>query len=128
MRLGGQTESFQNVRYTSKRTEQFVKIFLPIFDTKSHCTFMVCAGSAWIRNCCAFCRIRLKFCQTRRISTQDGALRHGHQSAALLVGEKWRTCRHVFKCRCGVFVAIFLTFIVYAMYRNFGKQCVVKIM
>ena len=31
------------------------------------------------------------------------------QSASLLVGEKRRTCRHVFKCRCSAFVAFFLT-------------------
>ena len=39
----------------------------------------------------------------------DGALQHGHQSAALLVGEKQCTCRHVFKCRCAMFVAFVLT-------------------
>ena len=37
---------------------------------------------------------------------QDGALRRGHQSAVLLVGEK----RCVFKCRRGAFVAFFLMY------------------
>ena len=32
-----------------------------------------------------------------------------HQSAVLLVGEKWHECRHVFKCCCSAFVAFFLT-------------------
>ena len=36
-------------------------------------------------------------------------LRRGRQSVALLVGEKRCECRHVFKCRCGMFVAFFLT-------------------
>ena len=47
---------------------------------------------------------------------QDGALRSDHQSmqsAALLVGEKWRECRHVLKCRCGTFGAFFLMRTVY---------------
>ena len=55
-----------------------------LFDKKSRHTFMVCAGSAGIRCCCALC-------QTHRIFTakgaaiKDGALRSGHQSVALLV-------------------------------------------
>ena len=30
-----------------------------------------------------------------------------HQSAALLVGEKWHECRHVFKCHCGALLHSF---------------------
>ena len=54
---------------------------------------------------------RQKEAQSLDCSTlQDGALRYsGHQSAALLAGEKRCTCRHVFKCHCGAFVAFFLT-------------------
>ena len=44
---------------------------------------------------------------------QNSAHWHGHQSAALLVGEKRRTCRHVFKCRRSTFVAFFLTYAVF---------------
>ena len=40
----------------------------------------------------------------RRNPVRGGTLRCGHQSVALLVGEKQRTCRHVFKCHCGTFV------------------------
>ena len=47
--------------------------------------------------------------QGLRRRLQDNALRRGHQSAALLVGEKRCTCRHVFKCCHGVF---FLTYTV----------------
>ena len=41
---------------------------------------------------------------------QAGALRCSHQSAAHTVGEKQRTCRHIFKCCRGTFVAFFLTY------------------
>ena len=40
---------------------------------------------------------------------QDDTLRYGHQSVALLVGEKCHTCRHVFNCRCSVIITFFLT-------------------
>ena len=89
---------------------------------------MVCARSTGIRDCGAFCRTHRDFCQMCRNSANAphfhskrhrnpwivalyktaGALRHGHQSAALLVGEKRRTCRHVFKCcRSSTFVGFF---------------------
>ena len=85
---------------------------------------MVCARGAGILICGTFCQMHRDFCQTRCNSVQsldcdtlqDGALRRDikvrrfcHQSVALLVGEKWSECRHVFKCRCDVFVAFFLT-------------------
>ena len=83
------------VQYGSRQNEfknlsDLCAIFRAAILRKSHHTFVVCAGSTGIQNCCIFC-------QTRRIFTakgakdcsalQDGALRHGHQSAALLAGE-----------------------------------------
>ena len=40
---------------------------------------------------------------------QDGVLQHGHHSVAHTVGEKQRTWRRVLTCRCGIFVAFFMT-------------------
>ena len=42
---------------------------------------------------------------TAKGTLQDGTLRCGHRSAALLVGEKRHECHFIFKCRC---VAFFL--------------------
>ena len=84
-----------------KKKATICKICASLLDKKLHCTFMVCGGSARIRNCGVFCRMRHDFCQTRRNlanaphfrgkrcrnpakaedcgALQDGALRHGHQ-------------------------------------------------
>ena len=75
---------------------------------------MVCAGIAGIQNCGTFCQTHFhgKRCRNSKdcgSTLQDGTLRCGHQSEALLVGEKRCECRHVFKCRCGTFVVFFLT-------------------
>ena len=115
-----------DLRYTYvKKNTTICKICAALFDNKLR---RLCANH-WDTELRRFCRTRCDFCQTHRIFTakgaavrqkapqslycgalQDGALRHGHQSAALLVGEKRRTCRHVFKCRCDTFVAFFLTY------------------
>ena len=59
---------------------------------------MVCAGSTGIRNCGTFSANAPHFHGKRhRNPAKDGRQRHGHQSLALFVGEKWRTCRHVLK-------------------------------
>ena len=50
---------------------------------------------------------------SRQKAKDCGALQHGHQSGALLVGEKQHTHRHVFKCRRGTFVVFFLLYHIY---------------
>ena len=107
--------------------QQFVK-FVQRFLTRNRATLLwfpldLC-GKRRDTDCGAFCRTprflpnatqfgkraafsRQKVPQSLDCGAlQDSALRRGRQSAALLVGEKRRTCRHVFKCRCSVFVAI----------------------
>ena len=51
-------------------------------------------------------------------------------SVALLVGEKWRTCRHVFKCHHGMFVALFLTYTVAKLiqYLTSGSDWYIRIL
>ena len=104
--------------------QQFVKFVRHFFNKKSRHTFMTITshfyglcGSAGMWNCSAFCQTHRnsahlphfhdKRCRNPSF-TRRCALRHGHQSAAPLVGEKWHECRHVFKCHCGAFVAFFL--------------------
>ena len=102
----------------------------PLFRTtllsKSCHTFMICAGSARIWNCGAFCQmrrdspntafLRQKVPQSLNCSTlQDGTLRRGHRSAVLLppncgafCGRKQRDLRHFFKCHRASFIEFIL--------------------
>ena len=75
---------------------------------------MVCVVSVGIWNCDAFCQACLNSADAphfhgKRRRNPCFTRRHGHQSAAVLVGGKWHTYRHVFKCCCGVFFAFLLT-------------------
>ena len=101
-----------------KKNATICQICVPLFDKKLRLTFMlcllICAGSAGIRIAAIFAKCatfsRQKAPQSLNCGAlQDGALRRGHQSAVFLVGEKRRTCRHVFKCHCGTFVVFILT-------------------
>ena len=110
----------------AKNNATICEICAPLFEKKLRHTFMVCAGSAWIRNCGTFCRTCRDFRQTRRnlvkVPHFHGKRRRNTRIAALyktahcgvaikvptfLVGEKQRTCRHVFKCLRATFVAFF---------------------
>ena len=122
-----------SIRYTSKRMQQFVKS-VHRFLIRNHATllwFVREAPGYGIAALFAKCTVIFSECavirQTQCIFTakglglrcftrlhsldcgtlQDGALQSGHQRVALLVGEKWHTCHHVFKCHRGTFVAIF---------------------
>ena len=107
-----------------KKNATTCKTSAPLFDKKSCRTFMVCTGSTGYGIAALFAKHAAIFAKcmanvphfhgkrhhnTEKGALQDGALWRGHQSAALLVGEKRRTCHHVFKCHYGTFVAFFLT-------------------
>ena len=59
-------------------------ICAPLFDKKMHHTFMVCAGSAGIRNCGALCQTRRDFCQTCRNSANTPHFHGKRQYTAVL--------------------------------------------
>ena len=138
------TSFSSQIRYTSKRMQQFAKFVrcflirnrtallwfvrkapgyrIAAFFAKRATIFAKCAAIR--RTCRTFTAkgtvIQKKAPQSLDCSAlQDGALRHGHKSAALLVGEKQHTRRHVFKCRHhGAFVALFLTYTIYTSRRK----------
>ena len=92
-----------------KKNATICKICVPLFDKKLRLTFMlclwICTRSDGIRIAAIFAKCatfsRQKAPQSLNCGAlQDGALRRGHQSVMFLVGEKRRTCRHVYKCHC----------------------------
>ena len=119
-----------------KKNATIYKICAPLFDKKSHHTFMVCVGSAGYGIVALFAERATIFAKhavirrTHCIFTAKGAaiqqkVPHNPWIAALyetahcgvtikvrcfLVGEKRHTCRHVCKCRRGMFVTFFLTY------------------
>ena len=104
------------IRTYVEKNATICQICAPQSDKTMRHTFMVClwicAGSAGYGIAALFAK-RVAIRRTHRIFTaKSGTLRCGHQSAAHMVGEKWHTWRRVFKCRCGVFVAFFLTYTV----------------
>ena len=121
------------IRYEAKRMQQFVKNCAPLWFVREEARYEI---AALLPNALQFSErttfSRQKAPQSKDCSAlQDGALRHGHQSAAHTVGEERRTCRHVFKCRCDTFVSFFLTLTVanifgglltllHSCYRYFG--------
>ena len=46
-----------------KKNATIGEFCVPFFYEELHRTFMVCAGSGWIRNCGAFCQTCHNFCQ-----------------------------------------------------------------
>ena len=121
------------IQYTSKTTQQFVKFVrsflirnraallwfvreapgygIAALFAKRTAIFAKCAA-IW-RTHCIFTAKGAEIRQKAPQALQDSTLRRGHQNAALLVGEKRRTCRCVFKCHSGAFVAFFLTYTIY---------------
>ena len=113
--------------YTYVLTVQFVK-FVHHFFTRNRATLLWLVqetsgygiAAVFAKHAAIFAKCTAMRRTHRIFTAKGGALQHGHQSAALLVGEKWRTCCHVFKCRCGTFVSFFLTYSV-RIYRGYHK-------
>ena len=141
------TYMYVDIRYTSKIIQQFVK-FVHRFLIRNRVVLLwfvqeapgyriaaLFAKRATIRRRCRIFMVKgakdcgalqggalrrghqsvaLSVGERRRRGHQSVALsvgerrRRGHQSVALSVGERRRTCRHVFKCRHSTFVALLL--------------------
>ena len=77
-----------------KKNATICKICAPLFDKKSHRTFMICVGSAGIRNCGTFCQMRHKFFQMCRNSANVPHF-HGKRRPCFT---RWRTAIQPSKC------------------------------
>ena len=110
------------IQYASKRMQQFLK-FVQHFLIRNRDTLLWFVWEAPDTELRCFLPNMPRFLPKRhnlvnvpyfhskrcRNSEKGGIRRHGHQSAALLVGEKRCIYRHVFKCNCSALVAFFLT-------------------
>ena len=104
---------------------KFVRHFLAPHFYENHAALLWFVREAQGYGIAALFAKRATIRQTRRVFMAKGAAilglrcstrRCSHQSAALLPskcgafgGRKRHECRHVFRCRCGTFVAFFLT-------------------